>query len=132
MLLGDGEVDGVRVLKPETVRLLRTNRLTDAQRAAPFLGLPMWVASGFGLGLAVVDAPEKNVMGVGGMGAFTWPGAFGTWWLADPSKDLVLIFLIAHYMVLGPDAGAMLAAGRGLAGRMALPAWQKAVYAAVG
>lgn len=33
MLLGDGTVDGVRVLSPESVRLMRTDRLTDEQTA---------------------------------------------------------------------------------------------------
>ncbi len=32
MLLGDGALDGVRLLQPETVALMRTNRLTDVQR----------------------------------------------------------------------------------------------------
>lgn len=32
MLLGKGEVDGARLLKPETVELMVANRLTDAQR----------------------------------------------------------------------------------------------------
>ena len=132
MLLNDGEVDGVRLLKPQTVQLMRTDRLTPEQRGQPFLGLPMWAASGFGLGLAVVEKPELNVMGVGGAGSFTWPGAFGTWWQADPTKNLILIFMIQHYLELGPDAGAMLAAGRGMAGRMALPAYQKLTYEAVG
>lgn len=132
LLLNDGEVDGVRLLKPETVQMMRTDRLTAEQRGQPFLGLPMWMASGFGLGLAVVDAPEKNIMGVGGAGSFTWPGAFGTWWQADPTKNLILIFMVQHYLELGPDAGAMLAAGRGMAGRMALPAYQKLTYDAVG
>ena len=132
MLLNDGEVDGVRLLKPETVQLMRTDRLTREQREGLFLGLPMWVASGFGLGLAIVDAPEKNMMGIGGVGSFTWPGAFGTWWQADPTKNLILIYMVQHYMVLGPDAGAMLAAGRGMAGRMALPVYQKLTYEAVG
>ena len=132
LLLGDGEVDGVRLLKSETVRDMRVNRLTAAQREVPFLGLPMWAGMGFGLGLSVVDDPSKNLLGVGSLGSFGWPGAYGTWWQADPAKDLILIYLVAHAIPLGPDAGASIAAGRGMAGRMALPMFQRAVYAALG
>ena len=131
LLLGDGEVDGVRLLKPETVRDMRTNRLTPEQRQVPFLGMPMWAGMGFGLGLSVVDDPEKNMMGVGSPGSFGWPGAFGTWWQADPVKDTILIFMIQHSIPLTPDAGASIAAGRGVAGRMALPMFQRAVYDAL-
>jgi CubicO group peptidase (beta-lactamase class C family) len=131
LLLGEGEVDGVRLLKAETVRDMRTNRLTPEQREVPFLGLPMWAGMGFGLGLSVVDDPEKNAMGVGSPGSFGWPGAFGTWWQADPVKDLILIYMIQHSIPLNPDAGAQIAAGQGVAGRMALPMFQRATYDAL-
>ena len=35
MLLGDGTIDGVRVLSQESVRLMRTDRLTDEQKRIP-------------------------------------------------------------------------------------------------
>jgi hypothetical protein len=54
MLLNGGELNGTRYLKHETVERMRTNRLTDAQRAIPFLGLPFWMGQGFGLGVSVV------------------------------------------------------------------------------
>ena len=38
MLMGGGTLDGVRVLSPESVRLMRTDRLTDEQKRHPFLG----------------------------------------------------------------------------------------------
>jgi CubicO group peptidase (beta-lactamase class C family) len=129
MLIGGGEVDGVRLLKAETVADMATNRLSDIQRANPFLGLPMWAASGFGLG--VIEEPEKNMLGMGSKGSFGWPGAFGTWWQADPEKNLIMIFMIQHQIPLGPDAGAMIAAGRGMAGRMALPVFQRMTYGAL-
>ena len=95
MLLGGGEVDGVRLLKPETVRLMTTNRLTDAQRAIPFLGMPFWAGQGHGLGLSVITNSEKRAwMGAGSNGAFGWPGAYGGWWQADPLRELILIWLV--------------------------------------
>ena len=46
MILNDGVLDGVRLLQPETVRLMRTNRLTAEQRLFPFGRNP---GSGWGL-----------------------------------------------------------------------------------
>ena len=51
MLLGDGTVDGVRVLSAESARLMRTDRLTDEHKRHNFLGAPYWVGRGFGLNL---------------------------------------------------------------------------------
>ena len=58
MLLGGGSVDGVRVLSEESVRLMRTDRLTDQQKTVPFLGMPFWRGRGFGLNLSVVTDPR--------------------------------------------------------------------------
>jgi CubicO group peptidase (beta-lactamase class C family) len=133
MLLGDGEVDGVRLLKPETVALMRANRLTDAQREIPFMGIPFWMGQGFGLGLSVITDPEKQAwMGAGNAGAFGWPGAFGTWWQADPESGMILIYMIQNSIPLGPEAAAQLATGQRMGARAALPAFQKAAYAAIG
>lgn len=133
MMLGKGEVDGVRLVKPETIELMCANRLTDAQRQIPFMGIPFWMGQGFGLGVSVVTDPELQAwMGAGSKGAFGWPGAFGTWWQADPAEDMVLIYLIQNSMPLGPDAAAQLATGQRMGARAALPVFQKAVYGALG
>lgn len=115
MLLGGGEVDGVRVLSQESVAAMRTNRLTEEQRGHPFLGMPFWIGRGFGLNLSVVTEPEKSqrLFGPGGAGTFSWPGAYGTWWQADPSRDLILIYLIQNF----PDFSS---AGAAVAGNTAL------------
>ncbi len=133
MLLNGGEVDGVRLLKPETVALMRTNRLTDAQRAIPFMGMPFWIGQGFGLGLSVImNAEAQAWMGASSDGAFGWPGAFGTWWQADPVEDMILIYLVQNSMPLGPEAIANMGESTRMGARLALPMWQKAVYGALG
>ncbi len=133
MLLNGGEVDGARLLKPETVAAMRTNRLTDAQRQIDFLGLPFWAGQGFGLGVSVITDPEKQSwMGAGSEGSFGWPGAFGTWWQADPVEDMIAIYLIQNSMPLGPEAVANMGASQRLGARLALPIWQKNIYAALG
>ena len=133
MMLGKGEVDGVRLVKASTLEMMAQNRLTDPQRAVPFMGLPFWLGQGFGLGVSVIaDAAKHAGMGAGSQGAFGWPGAFGTWWQADPSEDMVMIYLIQNSMPLGPEAAAQIAAAPRMGGRLALPIFQKAVYAALG
>jgi len=98
LFLGDGMVDGVRLLRPETLAAMMTNQLTDSQPANPgWLGLKP--GRGFGLGVSVVLEPDKaDFMRRGSTGTVSWPGAFGGWWHADPSQGSVLIFL-AHNMV---------------------------------
>jgi CubicO group peptidase (beta-lactamase class C family) len=131
MLLGDGALDGVRLLRPETVRLMRTNRLTDQQRQHPFAGMPLWRTNGFGLGLSIAEHPMNNPYACGAPGSMTWPGIFGTWWQADPVNDMAMIFLIQHQVPVSAESGATIATGQGAAGRRALPEYQRGVYAAL-
>jgi CubicO group peptidase (beta-lactamase class C family) len=133
MLLNKGEVDGVRLLKTETVELMTQNRLTDEQRAIPFMGLPFWGGQGFGLGVSVITDAEKQAwMGVGTNGAFGWPGAFGTWWRADPAENMVMIYLVQNSMPLEPESAGQLATGQRMAAQAALPMFQGITYAALG
>jgi len=131
LMLGRGEVDGVRLVKPETLDLMTTNRLTDEQRGHAFLGMPFWLSQGFGLGASMImDAEKHQWMGAGGQGAFGWPGAFGTWWQADPVNDMILIYLIQDSMPLGPEAVTAMQ-GQRPTGRIGCPMFQKMVYAAL-
>ncbi|HET6472330.1 MAG TPA: serine hydrolase domain-containing protein [Pseudomonadales bacterium] len=132
MLLGRGAVDGVRLLREDTVATMTRNRLTDAQRAIPFMGIPFWAGQGFGLGLSVITDPAKQAwMGLGSKGAFGWPGAFGTWWQADPALDMILIYLIQNSLPLGPEMASQLATGQRLGARAALPQFQRLVHGAL-
>jgi CubicO group peptidase (beta-lactamase class C family) len=94
MLLEGGAVDGKRILSQESVRLMTTNRLTPAQRRDIQFGIPFFMAQGFGLGVSVVDDPERNAwMGMGSRGSFGWPGLFGGWWQVDPQRQTVMLWL---------------------------------------
>jgi len=135
MLLGDGTIDGVRVLSPQSARLMRTDRLTDEQKRHNFLGAPYWVGRGFGLNLSVVTDPAKStpLFGPGGPGAFSWPGAYGTWWQADPSADLILLYLIQNLPDLSVDAATAVAGNTSLAKlRTAQPKFVRRTYQALG
>jgi CubicO group peptidase (beta-lactamase class C family) len=97
-----GTVDGVRLLRPDTLSIMASNCLTDAQRATSrLLGLrPFAQGHGYGMGVAVVMEPDKAdpIRCGGGKGSVGWPGAYGGWWQADPNDGSVMIFL-AHNMV---------------------------------
>src|SRR5512138_420499 len=97
IFVGAGAVDGVQLLRPETLTLMTSNHLTESQRGNATL---LSSGHGFGLGVAVVLDPEKAdpIICGGGVGSMGWPGAWGGWWQADPSDNSVLIFL-AHNMV---------------------------------
>lgn len=96
VFLGDGAVEGVRILRPETLQLMTANRLTESQRlAAQIMGMPILTAHGFGMGVTVVLDPEKAdpTRCQGGVGTVGWPGAYGGWWQADPTDGSIMIFL---------------------------------------
>jgi len=87
MLLNEGELEGVRILSAERVRMMRTNHLPDA--LVPItVGNYLSPAYGFGLGFAVVvdeDAsPEPDNNGV-----HRWAGAANTFFWIDPQEELV-------------------------------------------
>jgi CubicO group peptidase (beta-lactamase class C family) len=102
IFVGEGTVDGMRLLKPETLSMMASNQLTAAQRtSAKMFGRPLFsVGHGYGFGVAVVTEPEKAdpLRCGGGVGSVGWPGAYGGWWQADPNDGSVMIFL-AHNMV---------------------------------
>ena len=87
MLLEDGALGDVRILAPETVAMMRSNRLPDAMVPIQ-LGNYLSPGYGFGLGFAVaVDAdgtPEPDNNGV-----FRWAGAANTFFWIDPEADLI-------------------------------------------
>ena len=63
LMIGRGEADGVRLVRPETIDMMTANRLTDAQ-AGKFRssGLPFWRTQGFGLGVStIMDAQLHQV-----------------------------------------------------------------------
>jgi CubicO group peptidase (beta-lactamase class C family) len=102
LFVGGGAVDGVRLLRPDTLALMTTNCLSDHQRlTAEIGGMPLFRGGhGFGLGVAVVldqKKAEPTVCG-GHEGAVGWPGGYGSWWRADVCNNSVMIFL-THNMV---------------------------------
>jgi CubicO group peptidase (beta-lactamase class C family) len=100
MILGKGKSGDVRLLSRVTWELMTTDHLTPQERATPFLGLPFWTSMGFGLGLSMADNPTGQDW-LGSPGRLGWPGAYGTWWVADPKEDLIALMMIQLYFGAG-------------------------------
>lgn len=97
VFLGDGSVDGHRLLDPSSLACMCANTLSPEQRAtAEVGGIPLFNRGhGFGLGVAVVMEPEHAAVTVcrGAEGTVGWPGAYGGWWQADPASGSAAVFL---------------------------------------
>ena len=100
MFINAGTVNDVRLLKPETLKRMVTNCLSEDQLTKARSMLT--AGHGFGLGVATVMDPLKAGLQPcgGGIGAVGWPGAFGGWWRADPSNNSILIFLTHNMLEL--------------------------------
>jgi CubicO group peptidase (beta-lactamase class C family) len=91
MLLGRGKLGNERILSRKTVDLITANHLTEQQQYQAFVESGKWGERGFGFGVSVIL--KQNQVGPG-PGAFTWGGAYGTNWLADPQEDMVIVMMI--------------------------------------
>src|SRR4051795_149344 len=95
MLLGGGEVDGVRLLGPRTVRYMTRNPLSCGADLEA-LGRPLFAETtfegvGFGLGFSVVENPVAG-KSPASAGEFGWGGAASTAFWVDPAEDLTVLF----------------------------------------
>lgn len=96
MLLNGGELDGVRILKPSTVRLMATDHL-DA-RVNDTWWLPSKGAVGFGLDFAVRKSQPKTAdENRGAVGEFFWDGRETTLFWVDPVNRLTAVFFVQTF-----------------------------------
>jgi CubicO group peptidase (beta-lactamase class C family) len=89
MLLRGGQFNGLRLLAPRTVEMMRTNHVNpDALKTMP-------PGTGWGMDFEVVtDAaaagePVPN-------GTYRWWGIAGTWFWVDPVNDLAFVGMVQH------------------------------------
>jgi len=93
MLLGKGTLDGVQVLRPETVALMATNHLPDSVKERSWL--PDKGQVGFGIDFAVRVAPPATAEENNGVvGEFFWDGAASTLFWVDPHNDLAAVLFV--------------------------------------
>jgi CubicO group peptidase (beta-lactamase class C family) len=92
MLLNGGELDGVRLLKRETVASMTTNQLPSS--VGPLRNDLLFVSPGYGFGLGfavLVDSAASGLPGNAGM--FRWWGINNTYFWIDPKADLIAMVL---------------------------------------
>jgi CubicO group peptidase (beta-lactamase class C family) len=93
MILRGGELDVRRYLKPETFKLMASNRLWPASGVNPSAYYFPGDGFGFGLGFAVRTGPGV-ANPPGSIGELKWDGALGTYFWVDPKEDMFVILLM--------------------------------------
>ncbi len=93
MLANRGELDGVRMLSPTSVKLMTSNLLpagVPMRFEQPFAGV------GYGMGVGIVLDPAHADFNGGAIGAgtFYWGGVHGTWFWVDPVNDIVVVGMV--------------------------------------
>jgi len=91
MLLNGGSLDGAQVLSRATVRLMTSNHLGSGIQNRVANVEPHRAGYGFGLGVAVRIEPGLASV-PGSPGEYSWNGANGTGFFADPKEQLVVAF----------------------------------------
>jgi len=87
MLLNDGELEGVRILGPETVEMMTTDHIVAIADHSDFS------LYGFGLGFAI--GLDRGISGrMNSKGTYSWGGMAHTGFWVDPQEELIGIFLI--------------------------------------
>ncbi|MDT7530856.1 serine hydrolase [Sphingopyxis sp. SE2] len=93
MLLNGGTLDGARILKPSTVKLMATDQLDPAITERAWL--PGKGAVGFGFDFAVRKSPPQTAgENRGAVGEFFWDGMASTLFWVDPANKLTAVFFV--------------------------------------
>jgi CubicO group peptidase (beta-lactamase class C family) len=95
-LLNGGELDGVRLLGPKTLKLMTSNHLPGGADL-PAMSRSMFSevaynGVGFGLGVSVTIDPARTLI-PGSVGEYAWGGAASTAFFIDPAEELIMIFM---------------------------------------
>uniref|UniRef100_B0T7G5 Beta-lactamase n=1 Tax=Caulobacter sp. (strain K31) TaxID=366602 RepID=B0T7G5_CAUSK len=89
MLLNQGELNGARLLKPQSIAMMSTNHTGDL-----FHGVNGKV-NGLGFGLTVQITRDPVAADSGRLpGAFGWYGAYGTTTWTDPADEMTVTMLV--------------------------------------
>lgn len=93
MLVNEGTLDKVTILKPETIKLMATNQLSDS--VTQRMWLPSKGQVGFGIDFAVrLRAPLSKEEMNGTVGEFFWDGAASTLFWVDPQNELTAVLFV--------------------------------------
>lgn len=93
MMLNGGELNGTRVLKPETVATMTKNQLGKLRVG------PEQAMMGYGFGVVSEEARTDHKEPAG-VGTFSWGGAYGSYFWVDPKNEVVAVVMA---QVFPPD-----------------------------
>jgi CubicO group peptidase (beta-lactamase class C family) len=89
MMLGGGQLGGVRLIAPRTVEMMRTNYVNpDALKTMP-------PGTGWGMDFQIVTDAAAAGDSVSN-GTYSWFGIAGTWFWIDPVEDLAFVGMVQH------------------------------------
>jgi CubicO group peptidase (beta-lactamase class C family) len=96
MLLGNGALDGARIVGRKTLELMTQNHLPNgsdlASMALGRFGESAFEGVGFGLGFAV-SLGDVATQSIGARGDYYWGGAASTIFWIDPGEEVAVIFM---------------------------------------
>ncbi len=93
MLVNEGTLDSATILKPETLRLMATNHLSDSVEERSWL--PGKGQVGFGIDFAVrLREPASSEENMGIVGEFFWDGAASTLFWIDPVNEITAVLFV--------------------------------------
>ena len=95
MLVNRGSLNGVQIIKPETLDLMTTDVLPEGAMLSQ-AGMNMGEGyPGFGMGLTVGTVLEPEAVPTKiPAGSFFWSGAASTWFWVDPVNELYFIGMV--------------------------------------
>ncbi len=106
MLVNEGELEGTRILSPESVRIMRTNSLTGEESMQYAIGGVGQPGVGFGVDFAVTYDPQAAGTPAG-PGTYNWAGAAGTSFWIDPANNIFWLSMIQAQGQRRPGAANM-------------------------
>jgi CubicO group peptidase (beta-lactamase class C family) len=101
MVLNGGELNGVRLVAPSSIELMRTNHVSDEVKNARKFGIgfyQMQPGLGFGYDFAILEDPLR-LGSTAGKGSFLWDGVAGTWFWIDPTNDVVFVGIVQRWLL---------------------------------
>ena len=94
MMLNRGELDGQRIIKPETVALMTMNQVAEKLLPLSFNGVAAGEFSGYGFGLGYcINMDPAQTGAAGSRGDFGWGGMADTYCWVDPQQEIVAILM---------------------------------------
>jgi CubicO group peptidase (beta-lactamase class C family) len=100
MLVGEGALDGARIISPKTLALMTANHLPGGvdltEISQSLFSEANNAGTGFGLGFASVINPARTLMPCS-LGEFYWGGAYSTAFFIDPVEKIHMVFMTQVY-----------------------------------